>query len=219
VTSTITSPRSPMFKAVEAVVPPRRYDPRMLQQLLEEAGFTRGPQSFYQEPGGEPFRVEYATDGGPTPERENAIYVDSLRQSGVDVFTYVIPVAQLRDLQARALRPGLTMGGFGGKALSLFTSAEIPRPENRWAGQNRAGWSSPEYDRVWQAFDTSLDPADRERYTAQMERLISEDTGAIPTMFTVVVNARAGNLQAWRVRQTPDAAGSALNTHLWEWTR
>ncbi|HZT07701.1 MAG TPA: ABC transporter substrate-binding protein [Chloroflexota bacterium] len=218
-TSTITSPRSRMFKAVEGLSPPPRYDPRMVQQLLEEAGLTRGPQGFFQEPGGEPFRVEYATDGGPSPERENAIYVDSLRQAGVDVFSYVIPVAQLRDLQARALRPGLTMGGFGGKALSLFTSAEIPRPENRWAGQNRAGWSSPEYDRVWQAFDTSLDPADREQYTAQMERLIYEDVGAIPTMFMVVVNARAGNLQGPKVRQTPDAANGAFNTYLWEWTR
>ena len=137
VTSTVTSARSPRFKAVEPVIPPRSYDPRTLQGLLEEAGFSKGPQGFFQDPSGEPFRVEFATDGGPSPERENAIYVDSLRRAGVDVFSYVIPIVQLRDLQARALRPGLTLGGIGAKALSLFISAEVPRPENRWAGMNR----------------------------------------------------------------------------------
>jgi ABC-type transport system substrate-binding protein len=163
--------------------------------------------------------VEYATDGGPSPERENAIYVDSLRQAGVDAFSYVIPIAQMRDLQARALRPGLSNGGMAPRTLGPFVSAEVPRPENRWAGQNRGGWSHPDYDRVWQAFDTSLDAQERERHTAELERILYEDTGVIPNMFTVVVNARAGNLQGPRVRQTPDAANSALYTHLWEWTR
>ncbi len=218
-TYTITSPRSPIFRAVETVIPARRYDPRMAQQLFEEAGFTRGPQGFFVAPGGEPFRLEYATDGGPSPERENAIYVDSLRQAGVDAFSYVIPIAQLRDLQARSLRPGLSNGAIGAKALGLFISAEVPRPENRWAGNNRGGWANPEYDRLWQSFDTALDERDRERYTADMERLLYEDVGVIPNMFTVVVNARAGNLRGPKLRTTPDAANGVLDTHLWEWTR
>jgi peptide/nickel transport system substrate-binding protein len=218
-TYTVTSPRAPAYRAVEGVIAARRYDPRMVQQLMEEAGFRKGPQGFFLDPGGEPFRVEYATDGGPSPERENAIYVDSLRQAGVDAFSYVIPIAQMRDLQARALRPGLSNGGMAPRTLGLFVSTEVPRPENRWAGQNRGGWSHPDYDRVWQAFDTSLDARERDRHTAELERILYEDTGVIPNMFTVVVNARAGNLQGPRVRQTPDAANSALYTHLWEWTR
>jgi hypothetical protein len=52
-----------------------------------------------------------------------------------------------------------------------------------------------------------------------MERLLYEDTAVIPNMFTVVVNARAGTLQGPTMRQTPDAANGALDTHLWEWTR
>ncbi|MPZ13010.1 MAG: hypothetical protein GEU73_01055 [Chloroflexi bacterium] len=218
-TYTVTSPRSPMFKAVEAAIPSRRYDPRMVQQLFEEAGFSKGPQGFFVGPGGEPFRVEYATDGGPSPERENSIYVDSLRQAGVDAFSYVIPIVQLRDLQARSLRPGLSNGAIGAKALGFFISAEVPRPENRWAGNNRGGWSNPEYDRLWQTFDTALEPRDRERSTAEMERLLYDDTAVIPNMFTVVVNARAATLKGPKLRTTPESANGILDVHTWEWIR
>jgi peptide/nickel transport system substrate-binding protein len=218
-THTATSPRSPLYRSVEAAVPSRQYDPRMVQQLFEEAGFTKGSQGFFVGPGGEPFQVEYSTDGGPSPERENSIYVDSLRQAGVDAFSYVIPIVQLRDLQARSLRPGLSNGAIGGKALGFLISAEVPRPENRWAGNNRGGWSNPEYDRLWQAFDTALDPRDRDRYNAEMERLLYDSTGVIPNMFTVVVNARSGTLKGPKIRATPDAANGILDSHTWEWIR
>ncbi len=218
-TYTVTSPRSPLYKAVEAAVPSRRYDPRVVQQLFEEAGFAKGPQGFFVGQGGEQFRLEVATDGGPSPERENSIYVDSLRQAGVDAFSYVIPIAQLRDLQARSLRPGLSNGAIGAKALGQFISSEVPRPENRWAGNSRGGWSDPEYDRLWQAFDTALDGADRARYTAEMERVLNDDVGIIPNMFTVVVNARVAALQGPKMRTTPDAGVGIQNIHTWEWTR
>ena len=217
-TYTVTSPRSPLYKAVEAAVPSRRYDPRAVQQLFEEAGFSKGPQGFFVGQGGEPFRLEYATDGGPSPERENSIYVDSLRQAGVDAFSYVIPIVQLRDLQARSLRPGLSNGAIGAKALGLFISAEVPRPENRWAGNNRGGWTNPEYDRLWQSFDTALDARDRSRYTTEMERLLYEDTAIIPNMFTVVVNARVATLRGPEMRTTPDAGIGIQNIHTWTWS-
>jgi ABC-type transport system substrate-binding protein len=190
-----------------------------VQQVFEEAGFSKGPQGFFAGPGGEPFRLEYATDGGPSPERENSIYVDSLRQAGVDAFSYVIPIVQLRDLQARSLRPGLSNGAIGSKALGLFISAETPRAENRWAGNNRGGWLNPEYDRLWQSFDTALDPGDRVRYNAEMERLLNENTAIIPNMFTVVVNAHAASLRGPKLRTTPDAANGILDAHTWEWVR
>jgi ABC-type transport system substrate-binding protein len=218
-TTTVTSSRSPGFKAVEAVVPTRRYDPRMLQQLFEEAGFSRGAQGFFVEPSGESFRLEYATDGGPSPERENAIYVDSLRQAGVDAFSYVIPIPQLRDLQARSLRPGLSLGAIGSKALGAFVSAEVPRPENRWAGNNRGGWTNAEYDGLWQLFDSALNPEERARYTAQMERLLFDTVGTIPNMFTVVVTARSSALRGPTMRSTPDAGNGLQRAHGWEWVR
>jgi len=216
-TYTITSPRSPMYPAVASVIEPRPYDVRKVQQFFEEAGFSRGPDGFFAA-SGEPFKLEVVTDGSPSTERENSIYVDSLRQAGVDAFSYVIPIVQLRDLQARAMRPGLSNGGLGSKALAQFTSAEVPRPENRWAGNDRGGWSNPEYDRLWQQFDTALDPGDRARHTAAMERLLYDEVAVIPNMFTVVVNAYAAGLAGPVLRATPDAGSGIQHIETWEWT-
>ncbi len=217
-TYTITSPQSPAYRAVQSAIAPRPYDARIVQQLFEEAGFAKGADGFFAAVGGEPFKLPVATDGGATNERENAIFVDSLRQAGVDATSVVIPVAQLRDLQARALQSGLSTGGLGGKGLGQFISTEAPRPENRWSGNNRGGWINSEYDRLYQLFDTSLDAAERGRYTADMERLMYEDVGIIPNLFTVVVNARAAGLTGPVVRTTPDAGMGIQGISTWGWT-
>src|SRR5690348_4914994 len=107
-----------------------------MARLLEEAGMVRGADSFYALANGDPFKPEVATDGGQSNERENIIWVDDLRKNGVDASAKVIPVAQLRDPQARAQLPGLQTGGIGSKALGQMTSAAAPRAENRWAGNN-----------------------------------------------------------------------------------
>ena len=119
-TYTMTSRESPRFARLASVLPPRLYDPRKVQQHFEEAGFSRGPDGFFAA-GGEPFKLEVGTDGSAVTEQENAVYVDSLRRAGVDAFSYVIPVVQLHDLEARMRRPGLMNGGLGGRR-SVYSS-------------------------------------------------------------------------------------------------
>ena len=109
-------------------------------------------------------------------------------------------------------------GGLGAKALSQFISSVVPRAENRWAGNNRGGWLSPDYDRLWQQFDTALDPGDRVRHTAAMERLLYDDVAIIPNLFTVVVNAHVTGLAGPKLRATPDAGSGIQRIESWEWT-
>jgi ABC-type oligopeptide transport system substrate-binding subunit len=45
------------------------------------------------------------------------------------------------------------------------------------------------YERLWQAYNTTLSQGERFQPIAQMERILSEDVGAIPHYFTVVVTA------------------------------
>lgn len=217
VTYSLTSPRSPKYAAVEPTILRRPYDLRATQQSLEEAGLAKGPDGFYLVPGGEPFKLEVAVEAG-FAERDNAIFVDSLRQAGVDAFTYVLPVALIRDNQARSLRPGLAMSGLGARPPRGFVSSEVPRPENRWGGNIRGGWSSPEYDRLWRLYDTTLDPAERNRYVADMERLIAEEVAGIPSFFTVIVNAHVTAVRGPIIRTTPDAGFGTQRIDTWEWT-
>jgi peptide/nickel transport system substrate-binding protein len=214
----LTSPLADYYPAVERTLVKHVYDPRAAQQSLEEAGLVRGADGFYAMPNGEPFKPEVATDGGASNERENAIFVDSLRRAGIDASSRVVPVAQLRDPQLRAALPGLQTGGIGSKALGQMTTSATPRAENRWAGNNRGGWTSPEFDRLWQAYTTTLDRSQRVEQMAQMERILSEDVGLIPNLFTIVANAHVAALKGPIIRTTPDAGQGILHVETWEWT-
>src|SRR5206468_3202191 len=97
---------------------------------------------------------------GAQNERDLSLMENTWRRAGFDVHPQIINATQLRDPQLRASFPSLYSTSAGGSERSLlgqFSSGEIPKPENRWVGGNRGGFSSAEYDRVWEAFNTTLE--------------------------------------------------------------
>jgi peptide/nickel transport system substrate-binding protein len=220
-TYTLTHPSVPYYGEIERVITKYSYDPRRAQQILEEAGFRRGADGIYVAPpelGGEPLRMEAWHSAGSDEERENAILADSLRRAGIDAVSKVTPAAMVRDAQARSTTPGLSTGGAGARRLENFTSDSIPRPENRWQGQNRGAWSNAEYDRWFEAYSVTLDEAERIRQIAQMERIFTEDVGSIPYLFTIVVTGHTANLKGPALRKTPESGIGPQRVHTWEWT-
>ncbi len=217
-TWSLTSPAASYYPVIERTLVKNVYDPRLTARDLEDYGMVRGADGFYVHPDGEPFRVELATDGGTSNERQNALFVDSLRKAGIDAYGRVIPVAQLRDPQLRAVLPALNTGGIGGKPFGGLVSSAVPRPENRWSGNNRGGWTNPEVDRLWDAYLATPSPDQRAQQLARMEQILSEDVGLIPNFFDIVANAHVGNLKGPIMRTTPDAGLGILHVETWEWT-
>ncbi|HZT06764.1 MAG TPA: ABC transporter substrate-binding protein [Chloroflexota bacterium] len=216
-TSTLTSPLTDYYPIVENAITKRDYNPRTAQQQLEAAGMVRGADGFYAGPGGEPFKVDIWTTGGAVFERENRIFADSLRQAGIDATPQTMTPARLADAEARALTPGLFTGGAGNRRLEDFTLSKIPRPENRWNGNNRGAWRSSEYDRLFQEYATTLDPSERVERIAAMEHVLNEDVGAIPHMFTTVVTANSSQLAGPKARMDPDAPLTIYDVESWSW--
>jgi peptide/nickel transport system substrate-binding protein len=217
VTSTLTSPRVDYYGEIERVITKYPYDPRRAQQLLEEAGFARGSDGFYVNRNGQPFSLGVWSSSGPKNEQENAAFVDSLRQAGINASRQVVPAAQIRDAQARALIPGLSTRGQAMKRLLAYTSEQVPRPDNRWQGENRGGWSNPDYDRLFDAYMTTPEQSQRVKAVAQMEKLITEQLPAIPHYFGVNVTAHVAALKGPTARQNPDAGFGWGNASTWEW--
>lgn len=215
----LVSPRTDYYPAVERAITKRPYDPRTMQRLLEEAGFTRGSDGFHVSSAGERLEVELWNTGGAVFERENRIFADSLRQAGVDTIAKNLGPALLADPQARALVPGMFTGGAGDirQRLAQHSLVEIPRPENRWQGNNRGGWRSEEFDRVWQAYNGTLEQSERIQQIVQMERILNDDVGTIPHYFTVVITAHGSALKGPVARMTPDAPLGIQYVHTWEW--
>jgi hypothetical protein len=50
-----------------------------------------------------------------------------------------------------------------------------------------------------------------------MERVFTEDVGAIPLFFDAIVTAHSGNLEGPVARETPDSAQDYRNIQLWRW--
>jgi ABC-type transport system substrate-binding protein len=219
ITFTVTSPLAAYYPVVERVVTRREYDPQRARQMLEEAGMVRGADGFHVSPAGEPLRFELWSSGGATFERENRIFVDSLRQAGLEAIPQTISPVRMADTEFRAGRPGLFTTGAGNldARLRLHSTSDIPGPHNRWQGNNRGGWQNAECERLWQAFNRTLDPSERVHQIAQMERLINEDVASIPHYLAVGVSAHTRHLEGPVTRMTPDAPRSIFHVENWAW--
>ena len=213
---TMASPGLPYYAELDRAVLKHTYDPRRAQELMAEAGWTKGADGFFVDAAGSKFTIEVASSAGGKNEQEASIYVDSLRRAGFDAVQYITPVAQIDDNETRVTRGGLSLRGAGQEYLNYISSA-IPSSENRWRGNNRPGWSNPEYDRAFALLERAFPMNERIQLMAQLERLISVDRAVTMNSWESVVNIVAAGLHGVEVRQTPDASGPEQWVHQWEW--
>jgi len=215
-THTITAPTVEYYPEIEKVIHKYGYDARRSQQLLEEVGFVRGSDGFYARREGRPLKLGVWSSAGTKNEQETATYVDGMRRAGIDATQNVIAAAQIGDAQLRALIPGVTLRG-GGPGFNGLTTAEIARPENRWSGGNRYGWSNPDYDRAFDGWSKSLAQTDRVRYIAEMERIMTEQLPILPNYFEASVTAALASVEGPLPSQNPDAGPELATLYRWSW--
>jgi peptide/nickel transport system substrate-binding protein len=196
-TETPVPPNAPSFAEVDRAAVRRPYDLARTDQLMTEAGFARGADGIYASPAGGRFATELIVFTSPQNEAEMTIMGAGWRQAGFDVKEAVWASVLARDAQLRNTHPGLSgTGGPSGEAtIAQHNTAELPRPENRWTGVNRGGWTHPEFDRLATTFNATLDRAERTRLLVQMVRIYTEDVAAISLYFNLNVSAFAAALE------------------------
>lgn len=207
--------RSEWGPAAERPIAKYAYDLRRSEQLMNEAGFQRGTDGIYVGIEGRlagTVRTTAATDF----EAEMLIMADTWRKAGFDIQESVLPAAQAQDSQVRATFPTMftSSTNMGEPAMLNYSSAGIPRAENRWSGGNRGGWSNPEYDRLVDQFNRTLDRNERIEQVAQLLRLYSEELPAIPLFFRAQPLAHVAALQGPGVA-APESS-IIWNIHEWE---
>lgn len=171
------SPRLEFFPAIERAIVKYPYDLRATERLMAEAGFTRGADGVYSSPTEGRFTLDVRATVGPESEAERTTAASGWRQAGFDTHESLLPVALSSDGQARATFTGVSTNAQSSTEPTMvasFTTATIARPENRWNGINRGGWSNPEYDRAADLFNTLLDPAERIQQRAAIAKIWSE---------------------------------------------
>ena len=217
-TETMITPFFQAYQDVDRAITKYPFDPRRTEQLLNEVGYIKGADGTFAM-GGERLALSFLQEAGNQTEREMSILIDTWRQVGIETRPTVMSSVQLRDYEIRATFPSVystAMGGAvkgGTKNLVNYTTPAMGTPANRWQGNNYSGWSNSEYDRLYQAFSSTLDSAERNRQVAQMAKLISDDVAFIMLFFNYNVSAHSSAVRG----PDPKAFDTLVNWNIHEW--
>jgi peptide/nickel transport system substrate-binding protein len=210
-------PSAAYFPRIEQTVPRHTFDPRKSEQLMQEAGFTRGGDGVWTH--SQFGRMAFETNVLANPDSENEMHImaDSWRKLGFDVKEAVWAASIGRDAETRSTFPGLstTSTGLGENHFSAYQSNRIPTEARRWQGSNRGGWKAPpEYDRLVEVYETSLKRDERIDAIVGMNKIYAEDLPVIPLYFKLNAVAVANGLTGPRL--VDPNADDAWNIHEWE---
>jgi peptide/nickel transport system substrate-binding protein len=127
-----------------------RYDPGRARALLQEAGWTAGPDGALRNLlDGRPYRTSvWSTPGA---DKEVATIADFWRRIGIDVEEYTVPAALTRDRQYRSSFPGWETSANTGE------EAIIGNIETSGTG-TRGGYTDPRGQALVDAFRRSISP-------------------------------------------------------------
>ena len=165
------------------------FDLARARALLDEAGWTLGPDGIRRNAAGDRLSLEFMTTAGNRGrEAVQQVLQGMWRQAGIE--------ARIRNEPPRVLfAETLSRRRFQGLALFAWISApesvprsalhsdEIPREERNWSGQNYGGYRNPEMDTLTQTIPEELDPARRREMWRRLQAIYAEDLPAIPLWF------------------------------------
>lgn len=214
---TLISPNASYYAQAEPALTKYLFDPRKTEQLMSEAGFTKSSDGVWASPTQGRMAFEAAVVASAQNTNENAILASAWRRLGFDVKEIGWSPAQSQERSVRNVFPGVWSGGDGSspETLSGYRTDRVPTEANRWTGTNLGGWNGPpDYDRVVDLFETTLNPNERNQAAIQMARITTENCVFIPLYWNLLAQGFATGLTGPRV--TDPEGSSVWNLHEWD---
>ncbi len=197
-------------KAIDGNIVRYDYNLRAATQLIEELGYTKGPDGNVRDPTGAKLSVQIMTHS------QNALHVPAAlsvagywQRLGVDVQMDVASPASAQDRKWRALYPGFSVLSKGVlQPDGLFNSGAIPTEDHNFVGSNVARYGSPDLDDLIQRYITTIPFPDRMKVLGEMVHLQTDRVTMLPLFFQgqgiVLGSARLENVlpqQVWNAHQ------------------
>jgi peptide/nickel transport system substrate-binding protein len=202
-------PQDPLFKYVEPRIVKYQYDQRRAIELISGLGYTQGPDRMFRDQAGQPLRVELrATPGREQYQKAALVVADMWQTVGVGVDVNMIPLALNNDSEYRQTRTGFEISGMK-YDLARFTTKEIPTAANRYIGDNRMRYASPQIDDWADRFYVTIPEAERGEIAAQAHHLLTDQV----IMLNFVYDVRQG-VQSSRLLNVLRPYG--WNAHEWD---
>jgi peptide/nickel transport system substrate-binding protein len=145
----IVSPTHTEWKDVESGVVKHEYDAARAGQLIQNLGYTRGPDGLFRDAAGQRLAVEVRTTANDDGQMKTmASTADYWQKAGVGVDQVASPPQRAQDREYRATRPAfeIVRQPNGAKELSRLYSPNTPLPENEYTGVNRSRHKNAELD-------------------------------------------------------------------------
>jgi peptide/nickel transport system substrate-binding protein len=215
VSDTPFPPGDPTGTALESAVIRYPLDPRRTEQLMAEVGASRDREGFFTVGEGR-ISVEVKNIQSAQNDAERSIMAHGWRQVGFEIEERAFTPTEAQDGQARATFRALHPVSIaqGPPATSYLTTAAVARPETRWNGQNRGGFTNPVYDQFEAGFRTTLDPAERTRHLAGAIAILSDQLPVLPLYFNPGVLAYPAGLRGVDLKAGDGEV--SWNVHQWE---
>jgi peptide/nickel transport system substrate-binding protein len=208
--------RHPLFSTPNIVHNPARFrspnlrpefNPDKAAAVLEAAGWKRGGDGV-REKGGRKLKLVFQTPVNNARQKVQNVIKAACQRAGIELELKAVTSAVFfsgdagnPDTNGR-FQADMQMYASGmfqpdpGRFMDRYVSWEIARKANKWQGRNALRWRSDEYDRLFRAAATEMDPARRAALFIRMNDIVCGDGYLIPLMFRYAVSAHANRLVA-----------------------
>ena len=181
-----------------------KYDPAKANQMLDQAGWVKGPDGIRAK-GGVKLSFDYATTAGNKfREQVTQLVQADLKQIGVQANLKYIPSDQYfaddgylakRQFDFAEYTWVLDVDPSG----SLFDSQYIPSADNNYSGANYPGYKNSQFDQLSRGAANELERAKREPMFAQMQQIFNQDLPTLPLFTRLNIEVHKANLVNWDV--------------------
>ena len=175
------------------------FNPEKANQILDEAGWARGPDGVRVK-GGKRLKLLFQAATNPSVQKVQQVVKQATARAGIEVEIKTIPasvffsadpnntdttVRFLADLQMYTSFTWLDPQFF----MAQFCSWEIPTRDNKWTGRNITRWRNADYDRLWRDAEVEMDPIKRAALFTWMNDLVVHSRVDIPVTWRNVLHA------------------------------
>ena len=192
--------------------------------LLDAGGWARGRDGIRSK-NGQRLKMLFQTSTNAPRQKVQAIFKQAAQAAGIEVElkATVATVFFSADtgnpdtnskFQADLQMFTVTRGNPDpGRFMELFCSWLVASKANKWLGRNITRWRNDEYDRVFRAAESELDPIKRAAMLIRLNDIVCDDHAVVPLIVRSKLTATANKLQA------PISGWAAETSRVFDWYR
>jgi peptide/nickel transport system substrate-binding protein len=174
-------------------------------QILDAAGWKRGADGVRAKDG-KRLKLLYQTSTNAPRQKNQAIVKQACAKAGIEIEIKSVVASVFfssdaanpdtyphfySDLQMYTTSTGVDpLWG-----MRVYASWEAASKENKWTGRNITRWRNEDYDRLWKAAETEMDPVKRAAMFIRMNDLVIQHVVVIPVLWRNGVAAASSSLR------------------------